>query len=96
MATYLENSCSFGLRYVSWYKYVIVSLFFFPTLVFGVGIFFLIAPFPDLWLLVPFNTIDDIVLSILSASLVNSSPLYLVNAVWQPRLEKTSMKSIPT
>ena len=23
-----ENSCSFGLRYVSWYKYLIVSLFF--------------------------------------------------------------------
>ena len=27
----------------SWYKYLIVS-FFFPTSVFGVGIFFLIAP----------------------------------------------------
>ena len=25
-----ENSCSFGLRYVSWYKYLIVSLVFFP------------------------------------------------------------------
>ena len=24
----------------SWYKYLIVSLFFFPTSVFGVGIFF--------------------------------------------------------
>ena len=22
MATYWENSCSFGLRYVSWYKYL--------------------------------------------------------------------------
>ena len=44
MATYWENSCSFGLRYVSWYKYLIVSLF----------VFFLIAPFPDLCLLVPF------------------------------------------
>ena len=61
MATFWENSCSFGLRYV------------FPTSVFGVGIFFwlrlflifaylylfssenffLIAPFPDLCLLVP-------------------------------------------
>ena len=30
MATYWENSCSFGLRYVSWYKYLIVSLVFFP------------------------------------------------------------------
>ena len=36
---YWENSCSFGLRYVSWYKYLTVSLFF-PTSVFGVGIFF--------------------------------------------------------
>ena len=33
MVTYWENSCSFGLRYVSWYKYLIVSLFF-PTSVF--------------------------------------------------------------
>ena len=57
MATYWENSCSFGLRYVSWYKYLIVSLFFFPTSVFGVGIFLLIAPFPDLCLLVPFYNI---------------------------------------
>ena len=54
MATYCENSCSFGLRYVSWYGYLIVNLFF-PTSVFGVGIFFLIAPFPDLCLLVPSN-----------------------------------------
>ena len=53
MATYWENSCSFGLRYVSWYEYLIVS-FFFPTSVLGVGIFFLISPFPDLCLLVPF------------------------------------------
>ena len=52
MATYWENSCSFGLRCVSWYKCLIVSLVF-PTSVFGVGIFFLIAPFPDLCLLVP-------------------------------------------
>ena len=29
-------------------------VWFFPTSVFGVGIFFLIAPFPDLCLLVPF------------------------------------------
>ena len=38
----------------SWYKYLIVSLVSQPPSVFGVGIFFLIAPFPDLCLLVPF------------------------------------------
>ena len=54
MATYWENSCSFGLRYVSWYKYLIVSLFF-SHLGFWSGNLFLIAPFPDLCLLVPFN-----------------------------------------
>ena len=52
MATYWENSCSFGLRYVSWYKYLIVSLVFFH-LGFWSGNLFLIAPFPDLCLLVP-------------------------------------------
>ena len=54
MATYWENSCSFGLRYVSWYKSLIVSLFF-SQLGFWSGNLFLIAPFPDLCLLVPFN-----------------------------------------
>ena len=54
MATYWENSCSFGLRYVSWYKYLIVSCCFFPTSVFWSGNLLLIAPFPDLCLLVPF------------------------------------------
>ena len=44
MATYWENSCSFGLRYVSWYKYLIVSLVF-PHLGFWSGILFLIALF---------------------------------------------------
>ena len=53
MATYWENSCSFGLRYVSWYKYLIVSLVF-SRLGFWSGNLFLIAPFPDLCLLVPF------------------------------------------
>ena len=53
MATYWENSCSFGLRYVSWYKYLIVSLVF-SHLGFLSGNLFLIAPFPDLCLLVPF------------------------------------------
>ena len=53
MATYWENSCSFGLRYVSWCKYLIVSLVF-SHLGFWSGNLFLIAPFPDLCLLVPF------------------------------------------
>ena len=54
MATYWENSCSFGLRYVSWYKYLVVSLVF-SHLGFWSGNLFLIAPFPDLCLLVPFS-----------------------------------------
>ena len=54
MATYWENSCSFGLRYVSWYKYLIVSLVF-SHLGFWSGNLFLIAPFPDLCLLVHFH-----------------------------------------
>ena len=56
MATYWENSCSFGLQYVSWYKYLIVSLVF-SHLGFWSGNLFLIAPFPDLCLLVPFHTV---------------------------------------
>ena len=56
MATYWENSCSFGLRYVSWYKYLIVSLVF-SHLGFWSGNLFLIAPFPDLCLLVPFSNL---------------------------------------
>ena len=59
MATYWENSCSFGLRYVSWYKYLIVSLVF-SHLGFWSGNLFLIAPFPDLCLLVPFNMLHMI------------------------------------
>ena len=53
MATYWENTCSFGLRYVLWYKCLIVSLVF-SHLGFWSGNLFLIAPFPDLCLLVPF------------------------------------------
>ena len=53
MATYWENSCSFGLRYVSWYKLLIVGLVF-SHLGFWSGNLFLIAPFPDLCLLVRF------------------------------------------
>ena len=56
MATYWENSCSFGLRYVSWYECLIVSLVF-SLLGFWSGNLFLIAPFPDLCLLVPFHII---------------------------------------
>ena len=52
MATYWENSCSFGLRYVSWYECLIVGLVF-SHLGFWSGGLFLIAPFPDLCLLVP-------------------------------------------
>ena len=43
---------AFGLRYVSWYKFLIVSLLF-SHLGFWSGSLFLIAPFPDLCLLVP-------------------------------------------
>ena len=53
MATYWENSCSFGLRYVSWYKFLVVGLVF-SRLGFWSGGLFLVAPFPDLCLLVPF------------------------------------------
>ena len=64
MATYWENSCSFGLRYVSWYKCLIVSLVF-SHLGFWSGNLFLIAPFPDLRLLVPFSIQDQGGLTIL-------------------------------
>ena len=63
MATYWENSCSFGSRYVSWYKYLIVSLVC-SHLGFWSGNLFLLAPFPDLCLLVPFSRymyLDDLV-----------------------------------
>ena len=43
-----------GIRYVSWYKCLIVSLVF-SHLGFWSGNLFLIAPFPDLCLLVPFS-----------------------------------------
>ena len=56
MATYWENSCSFGLRYVSWYKCLIVG--FFSCLGFWSRNLFLIAHFPDLCLLVPFDKYD--------------------------------------
>ena len=52
MATCWENSCSFGLEMLLWYKYLIVSLVF-SHLGFWSGNLSLIAPFPDLCLLVP-------------------------------------------
>ena len=50
-----------GLRYVSWYKYLIVGLVF-SHLGFWSGNLFLIAPFPDLCLLVPFSVVVPFVL----------------------------------
>ena len=35
----------------------VLLIYFFPISVFGVGIFFLIAPFPDLFLHVPFDNL---------------------------------------
>ena len=46
-------------NYVSWYKYLIVSLVF-SHLGFWSGNLFLIAPFPDLCLLVPLHSIDPL------------------------------------
>ena len=63
MATYWENSCSFGLRCVSWYRCLIVSLVF-SHLGFWSGNLFLIAPFPDLCLLVPFDIMHVEILKI--------------------------------
>ena len=53
MATYWENSCPFGELF-SWYKYLVVNLVF-SHLGFWSGNLFLIAPFPDLCVLVPFS-----------------------------------------
>ena len=53
MATYWDNSCSFGLQNVLWYTCLIVALVF-SHLGFWSGNLSLIAPFPDLCLLVPF------------------------------------------
>ena len=72
MATYWENSCSFGLRYVSWYKFLIVS-FVFSHLGFWSGNLFLIAPFPDLCLLVPFYLSDNTKFGLKSSKDQNSS-----------------------
>ena len=50
------GGCSFGLRCVSWYGCLIVGLVF-SHLGFWSGNLFLIAPFPDLCLLVPFHIV---------------------------------------
>ena len=59
MATYWEISCSFGLRNV-----FLVSVpdcwLFFSHLCFWSGNLFLIVPFPDLCLLVPFYYINTL------------------------------------
>ena len=55
MATYWEIAAHSAYEMLSWYKYLIVSLVF-SHLGFWSGNLFLIAPFPDLCLLVPFYT----------------------------------------
>ena len=86
MATYWENSCSFGLRYVSWYKYLIVSLVF-SHLGFWSGNLFLIAPFPDLCLLVPFYKFEPCRIPYLNVSyIVNQRTNGPVNAHLRPEM----------
>ena len=75
MATYWENSCSFGLRYVSWYKCLIVSLVF-SHLGFWSGDLFLIAPLPDLCLLVPFSVFRDIPNSLKNEKMIIQKSLH--------------------
>ena len=53
MATYWKIAAHSAYGMFSWYKYLIVSLVF-SHLGFWSGNLFLIAPFPDLCLLVPF------------------------------------------
>ena len=53
MATYWEIAAHSAYEMFSWYKYLIVSLVF-SHLGFWSGSLFLIAPFPDLCLLVLF------------------------------------------
>ena len=58
MATYWENTAHSAYEMFSWYKYLIVSLVF-SHLGFWSGSLFLIAPFPDLCLLVLFFSVPD-------------------------------------
>ena len=53
MATYWEKAAHSAYDVFSWYKCLIVGLVF-SRLGFWSGYLFLIAPFPDLCLLVPF------------------------------------------
>ena len=53
VATYWEIAAHSAYDMFSWYKYLIVNLVF-SHLGFWSGNLFLIAPFPDLCLLVPF------------------------------------------
>ena len=53
MAACWESGCSFGLRCVSWCGCLAVGLVFSHLGFWGGGLF-LVAPFPDLCLLVPF------------------------------------------
>ena len=81
MATCWESSCSFDARYVSWYKYLIVSLVF-SHFGFWSGNLFLIAPFPDLCLLVPFNFIFSILIGCFihhSHLIENERTVYMVS-----------------
>ena len=79
MATYWENSCSFGLRFVSWYMYLIVSLVF-SHLGFWSGNLFLIAPFPDLCLLVPFFVTESLAMSLCSHTAKITYTVYLARS----------------
>ena len=53
MATYWEKAANSAYDMFSWYKYLIVNLVF-SHLGFWSGNLFLIMPYPDLCLLVPF------------------------------------------
>ena len=55
MATYWEIAAHSAYEMFSWYKYLIVG-FVFSRLGFWSGNLFLIAPFPDPCLLVPFRS----------------------------------------
>ena len=76
---------------LSLYKYLIVSSVF-PTSDFGVGIFFLIAPFPDLCLLVPFwcNFVQDKYIS--KKLKIKLNLLKLKHGVQRSHLEACSLK----
>ena len=73
MATYWELAAHSAYEMFSWYKYLIVSLVF-SHLGFWSGNLFLIAPFSDLWVLVPFYYVMRKVLYMLD------QVLYIVNS----------------